>query len=74
MWFNSAGVLGFNLGALSATRPDIVGRYLRRALALVASGDVTVQLTGRAPIEDAPRVLGDLRAGRTTGKMVFVHG
>ncbi|AWT26351.1 Mycocerosic acid synthase [Corynebacterium provencense] len=74
LWFNGVGVLGFNLGALSATRPDIVGRYLRRALALVAAGDVTVQLTGRAPIADAPRILGDLRAGRTTGKMVFAHG
>lgn len=66
-------MLGFNLGALSAERPDVVGAYLRRAVDLVASGEVTVHLAGRAPIRDAARVLKELGAGTTVGKTVLVH-
>lgn len=73
LWFGGIGVLGFNLGALSAARPQIVGGYLRRALALVASGDVTVQVAERAPIRDCARVLGALRSGSTVGKTVLAH-
>lgn len=73
LWLKGIGVHGFNLGAMSAAYPRIVGTYLRRALALVASGEVTVQIAERAPIQDAPRVLTALRDGRTIGKTVFVH-
>lgn len=73
LWFNGIGVHGFNLGALSAAEPRIVGTYLRRALALVAAGDVTVHVAEHAPIQEAPRVLGALREGKTVGKTVFIH-
>jgi NADPH2:quinone reductase len=73
LWFGGIGVLGFNLGAISAAQPRIVGAYLRRALALVASGEVTVHVAEQAPIQDAPRVLAALRKGVTVGKTVFVH-
>ncbi|SJM69083.1 zinc-binding dehydrogenase [Gulosibacter sp. 10] len=73
LWFNGIGVLGFNLGALSAADPRTVGAYLRRALALVASGEVLVHVAERAPIREAPRVLAALRDGSTVGKTVLVH-
>lgn len=73
LWFNGIGVLGFNLGALSAERPDVVGSYLRQALALVATGQVHVQVSDRVPVQDAPRVLTALRTGNTVGKTVLVH-
>lgn len=73
LWFGGIGVLGFNLGALSAAEPDLVGTYLRRALALVAAGEVTVHVAEQAPIQDAPRVLAALRDGATVGKTVLVH-
>ncbi|WP_324252836.1 zinc-binding dehydrogenase [Enemella evansiae] len=73
LWFGGIGVLGFNLGALSATDPTLVGSYLRRALALVASGEVTVHIAEQVPIQDAPRVLAALRAGTTVGKAVLIH-
>lgn len=73
LWFSGIGVLGFNLGALSAAEPDLVGTYLRRALALVAAGEVTVHVAEQAPIQDAPRVLAALRDGTTVGKTVLVH-
>jgi NADPH2:quinone reductase len=74
LWFGGIGVIGFNLGALSAAEPDLVGTYLRRALALVAAGEVTVLVTAQAHIQDAPQVLAALRGGSTTGKTVLVHG
>lgn len=73
LWFSGIGVLGFNLGALSAAEPHIVGTYLRRALALVASGEVTVHVAEQAPIQEAPRILAALRDGTTVGKTVLVH-
>lgn len=73
LWMGGIGVQGFNLGALSAAEPRTVGTYLRRALELVASGEVTVHVAERAPIWDAPRVLAALRAGSTVGKTVLVR-
>ncbi|AKK09475.1 zinc-binding dehydrogenase [Corynebacterium testudinoris] len=73
LWFGGIGVLGFNLGALSAAEPDLVGTYLRRALNLVATGEVNVHVAEQAPIQDAPRVLAALRDGTTVGKTVLVH-
>lgn len=73
LWFSGTGVLGFNLGALAASDPGLVGRYLRRALALVASGEVSVQVGERTPIQEAPRILAALRSGATVGKTILVH-
>lgn len=73
LWFGGIGVLGFNLGALSAADPHLVGAYLRRALALAASGEVTVHVAETAPIQDAPRVLAALRRASTVGKTVLAH-
>lgn len=73
LWFGGIGVLGFNLGALSAAEPNLVGTHLRRALNLVADGEVTVHVAEQAPIQDAPRVLVALRDGTTVGKTVLVH-
>lgn len=73
LWFSGIGVHGFNLGALSAADPHLVGNYLRRALAFVAAGEVMVRVTERAPIQDTPRILAALRAGVTIGKTVLAH-
>ena len=73
LWINGIGVLGFNLGALAASDPQLVGKYLRRALSLVASGDVIVHIGETAPIQEAPRILSALRDGTTVGKAILVH-
>lgn len=73
LWLRGVGVLGFNLGAFTAANPRTTGVYLRRALNLAASGEVTVHITERAPIREAPRVLADMAAGATVGKAVLVH-
>lgn len=73
LWFTGTAVLGFNLGALAAHDPTTVGAYLRRALALVATGEITVPLSATVPIEHGPATLTALRAGTTTGKTVLAH-
>ena len=73
LWLRGIGVLGFNLGAFTAANPRTTGVYLRRALSLAASGEVTVRIAERAPIREAPRVLADMAAGATVGKAVLVH-
>ena len=73
LWLRGVGVLGFNLGAFTAANPRTTGGYLRRALNLAASGEVTVHIAERAPIREAPRVLADMAAGATVGKAVLVH-
>ena len=73
LWLRGVGVLGFNLGAFTAANPRTTGVYLRRALNLAASGEVTVHMAERAPIREAPRVLADMAAGATVGKAVLVH-
>ena len=73
LWLRGIGVLGFNLGAFTAANPRTTGVYLRRALSLAASGEVTVRIAERAPIREAPRILADMAAGATVGKAVLVH-
>ena len=73
LWLRGVGVLGFNLGAFTVADPRTTGVYLRRALNLAASGEVTVHITERAPIREAPRVVADMAAGVTVGKAVLVH-
>ncbi|WP_167146903.1 zinc-binding dehydrogenase [Actinomyces sp. ZJ308] len=73
LWLRGVGVIGFNLGALSSIDAALVGRYLRRAVELVACGDLTVRVTGRIPIQDAARAVTTVRSGATTGKIVLTH-
>lgn len=73
LWFGGKGVIGFNLGAYAATKPEVVGDYFRRALDLVARGTLKVHVSDTVPIQSAPAVLTELRNGRTVGKTVFQH-
>nr|WP_314425507.1 zinc-binding dehydrogenase [uncultured Microbacterium sp.] len=73
LWFGGKGVIGFNLGAYAATKPEVVGAYFRRALDLVARGAVKVHISKTVPIQSAPAVLTELRNGGTVGKTVFQH-
>lgn len=73
LWFGGKGVIGFNLGAFTATEPEIVGEYLRRALDMVARGTVKVHVSSIVPVHSAPTVLTELRNGHTVGKTVFQH-
>ena len=71
LWFSGKGVLGFNLGALSATKPAVVGPALRSVVVEVAAGSVKVDVTARFGAADAAQAHRELEAGRTIGKLVL---
>ena len=73
LWLRGIGVIGFNLGAFSRANPALVGSHLRRAVELVASGELRVHVTDRLPIQDAAQAVTAVRAGTTTGKIVLTH-
>ena len=73
LWLRGIGVIGFNLGAFSQANPALVGGYLRRAVELVASGELRVHVTDRLPIQEAAQAVTAVRAGTTTGKIVLTH-
>ncbi|MGO4452991.1 quinone oxidoreductase family protein [Arthrobacter sp. RAF14] len=73
LWFGGKSILGFNLGALAAAHPELVGEYLDRALHLVADGTIRVEVTAAEPIRNGASVLEDLRSGTTIGKTVLIH-
>ena len=73
LWLRGIGVIGFNLGAFSRVNPALVGRHLRHAVELVASGELSVHVTDRVLIQDAAQAVAAVRAGTTTGKIVLAH-
>ena len=73
LWLRGIGVTGFNLGAFSRANPALVGGHLRRAVELVASGELRVHVTDRLPIQEAAQAVTAVRAGTTTGKIVLTH-
>ena len=73
LWLRGIGVIGFNLGAFSRANPGLVGSHLRRAVELVASGELRVHVTDRLPIQEAAQAVSAVRAGTTTGKIVLTH-
>ena len=73
LWLRGIGVIGFNLGAFSQANPALVGGYLRRAVELVASGELRVHVTDRLPIQEAAQAVSAVRTGTTTGKIVLTH-
>ena len=73
LWLRGIGVIGFNLGALSSLDAPLVGRYLRRAVELVASGELSVHVTDRLPIQETAQAVVAVRAGTITGKIVLTQ-
>ena len=73
LWLRGIGVIGFNLGAFSQANPALVGGHLRRAVELVASGELRVHVTDRLPIQEAAQAVSAVRTGTTTGKIVLTH-
>ncbi|MBV8471962.1 MAG: quinone oxidoreductase, partial [Hyphomicrobiales bacterium] len=83
----SGGIEAFNLGLLAqkgslfATRPTLftflnererLETMARELFAVVASGDVEIQIAERAPLAEAARIHTDLEARRTTASIVLI--
>lgn len=70
VWFSGAALVGYNLGGLAHSRPDVLGEHMRQALAAVANGSVRIatEVVGLDSVVDSHRALEE-RA--TTGKIVI---
>jgi NADPH2:quinone reductase len=71
---NAAGSLFLTrptLGHYVATREELLGRA-RDLFGWIASGDLSVHIGGRHPLDEAARVHEDLEARRTTGKLLLI--
>jgi NADPH2:quinone reductase len=71
LWFSGKGVLGFNLAAMSASRPDAVHGALERALQTVLERRVKVEISGVFPLSDAASVHRLIESRASTGKLVL---
>lgn len=59
------------LGTYTRT-PELLSARAAEVFALVAAGDLKVEIGGRLPLADARRAHEDLEARRTTGKLLLV--
>jgi NADPH:quinone reductase len=66
----SQGVLGFWLVHVMR-KPDLMSHAMEDLFAMVERGDLEVVVGGEYPLEDARRAHEDLRARKTTGKLVL---
>lgn len=62
---------GMSIATLAATEPQLLARVARRAIAMVADGTVTIDVTREVPLAGAADAHRDLEARRTTGKLVL---
>lgn len=62
---------GMSIATLAATEPRLLAQIARRAIAMVADGTVTIDVTREVPLARAADAHRDLEARRTTGKLVL---
>lgn len=70
-WLQNISTIGMNVGARLAARPQDGAASLAWSLAAVDVGRVLVDLSGIAGPHGVPALLGELEAGRTTGKLAL---
>ena len=71
LWLQNAALMGYSIGTLSGSAPEVVTRQTRAALALVADGHVRIDVTEVFPLGQAPEAHRRLEGRRTTGKLLL---
>ena len=66
-------VLGLHWPGYESRRPDLVRRAHEALLDLYAAGHVRPLLAALRSFDEVPEAIGDLAAGRTTGKVVVIR-
>jgi NADPH2:quinone reductase len=71
LWFSGRSVIAFNLAALAAARPELVGHALGRAVEAVGAGKLRIELRDRIPLERAAAAHRMIESGGGSGKLVL---
>jgi NADPH:quinone reductase len=75
LWVQNAALMGYAIGTLATSAPQVVARQARAALALVAEGHVRIDVTDVLPLSEAGEAHRRLEGRTTTGKLLLsVHG
>jgi NADPH2:quinone reductase len=70
LWFSNTSRVGYNLGGLAGSRPDLLRRHLEHALRAVADGVVRVELT-ELPLAEVRQAHRRLESRASTGKYIL---
>jgi NADPH2:quinone reductase len=65
-------VIGFNIGALIRTAPQIFGEVMGELSALIAAGVLTPARPTEYELADGPKALAELEARATIGKLALL--
>ncbi|MFF0341691.1 zinc-binding alcohol dehydrogenase family protein [Kribbella sp. NPDC004875] len=71
LWKSNQLVGGFNIGDLARRAPELVTRFARAALRLVAEKQVRIDVTDVLPLSEAGAALDRLAGGTNQGKIVL---
>jgi NADPH2:quinone reductase len=63
--------MGYSIGTLTDSAPQVVARQARAALALVAQGHVRIDVTDVFPLAEAREAHRRLEGRLTTGKLLL---
>jgi NADPH:quinone reductase-like Zn-dependent oxidoreductase len=75
LWVQNATSMGYAIGTLAASVPQVVARQARAALALVAENHVRIDVTDVLPLSKTREAHRRLEGRMTTGKLLLsVHG
>jgi NADPH2:quinone reductase len=71
LFLQNAALMGYSIGMLSGSAPEVVARQTRAAMALVADGHVRIDVTEIFPLGEAREAHRRLEGRQTTGKLLL---
>jgi NADPH:quinone reductase len=71
LWLQNAALMGYSIGTLTESAPEMVARQARAAVVLVAEGHVHIDVTGVFPLAEVREAHRRLEGRLTTGKLLL---
>jgi NADPH2:quinone reductase len=71
LWLQNAALMGYSIGTLTDSAPEVVARQARAAMVLVAEGHVHIDVTGVFPLAEVQEAHRRLEGRLTTGKLLL---
>lgn len=71
LWFNNRTVMGFNIGGLYGSEPQLARQYVAEALQLLVDGTLKVDITEVLDLDSAVQAHERVEGRATTGKLIL---